>query len=103
MTGDQPIGREDELAAITAFVQAAPAGPAGMVLSGSAGIGKTILWLQGVSLAGAAGVDVLTSRPDRRDGFAYAALADLLTTLRACGRPAPGSPAPGVGGRIAAR
>ena len=51
MTGDQPIGREDELAAITAFVQAAPAGPAGMVLSGSAGIGKTILWLQGVSLA----------------------------------------------------
>ena len=79
MTGDQPIGREDELAAITAFVQTAPAGPAGMVLSGSAGIGKTILWLQGVSLAAAAGADVLTSRPRQAETtFAYAALADLL-------------------------
>ena len=79
MTGDQPIGREDELAAITTFVQTAPAGPAGMVLSGSAGIGKTTLWLQGVSLAAAAGAAVLTSRPRQAETtFAYAALADLL-------------------------
>ncbi len=79
MTGDQPIGREDELAAIMSFVQAAPTGPAGMVISGSAGIGKTILWLQGVSIAGAAGTDVLTSRPRQAEtAFAFAALADLL-------------------------
>ena len=75
MTGDQPIGRERELATMMAFVGAAPAGPAGLILSGSAGIGKTTLWLQGISLGAAAGLDVLTSRPRQAETtFAYAAL-----------------------------
>jgi hypothetical protein len=41
------IGREAELHAVAAFLDALAAGPAGLLLEGEAGIGKTTLWLGG--------------------------------------------------------
>jgi DNA-binding CsgD family transcriptional regulator len=38
------VGRDEELRSIEAFLERVEMGPAGLVLSGEAGIGKTILW-----------------------------------------------------------
>ncbi len=46
------IGREEELDSIRAFLAEVEHGPAALVLSGEAGIGKTILWEAGVEEAG---------------------------------------------------
>jgi hypothetical protein len=35
------LGRDREMAAVAAFLDAVPSGPAGLVLEGAAGIGKT--------------------------------------------------------------
>jgi DNA-binding CsgD family transcriptional regulator len=51
MPGAAAIGREDELDAIRAFLGRVEDGPAALVLSGEAGIGKTILWEKGVEEA----------------------------------------------------
>ena len=45
------IGRDQELAAIEGFLAEVEQGPAALVLSGEAGIGKTILWEAGVEEA----------------------------------------------------
>jgi hypothetical protein len=42
------IGRDAELEFVQAFLDEVGGGPAGLVLSGEAGIGKTILWQAGV-------------------------------------------------------
>src|SRR5216684_1381733 len=57
------IGREQELAKVDAFIDAAGRAPRGLVLEGEAGIGKSTLWREGVEHARARGVRVLTSRP----------------------------------------
>ncbi len=59
------VGREEELAALHAFVGDVPEGPAALVLEGEAGIGKSTLWLAGVEHARANG-DCASSRPDRQ-------------------------------------
>ena len=46
------VGREQELAAIDAFLDAPPGGPAALLVEGEAGIGKTTLWLAAVQAAG---------------------------------------------------
>jgi predicted ATPase len=45
------IDRENELAAIRALLDEVSQGPAALVLSGEAGIGKTLLWRVGVARA----------------------------------------------------
>ena len=49
------IGRDEELAAIDAFLTEVAQGPRALVLSGEPGIGKTILWEIGVADAGRRG------------------------------------------------
>ena len=45
------IGRDEELGAVRAFILGVGDGPGALVLSGEAGIGKTILWEAGVEEA----------------------------------------------------
>lgn len=72
------LGREDQLAALAAFIDAA-APPALLVVEGVAGMGKTTLWREGVALARDRGMTVLACRPGAAEtGFSYAALGDLL-------------------------
>ena len=62
------IGRDEELGAVEAFLADVEQGPAALVLSGEAGIGKTILWEAGVEQAAERFGCVLTieaSRPRR--------------------------------------
>lgn len=73
------VGREAELQRIAAFLDAAAAGPAALVLAGEAGIGKTTLWEAGLDAARARGCHVLVSRPaESETALSYAGLADLL-------------------------
>jgi DNA-binding CsgD family transcriptional regulator len=73
------IGREAELKALERLLDAMPAAPAGVVVEGEPGIGKTILWLEGVRAAAARGYRVLEARPaESETQLPYAALADLV-------------------------
>ncbi len=72
------VGRSEELQAVTAFAQNAATGPALLLLTGEAGIGKTTLWLNAVQTA-RTGRIVLSSRPVEQDAETpYGGLADLL-------------------------
>src|ERR1700733_12785477 len=51
MTVASLIGRDDAVGAIRAFLGAVERGPAALVLSGEAGIGKTVLWEEGLAMA----------------------------------------------------
>jgi DNA-binding CsgD family transcriptional regulator len=73
------VGREDEVAALHAFFDGAGEGPASIVLTGDAGIGKSTLWLAGVEAARERSPLVLAARPaEAEQGFAHAGLGDLL-------------------------
>jgi DNA-binding CsgD family transcriptional regulator len=73
------VGREEELASIRAFIEAEQATPAGLVLEGEAGIGKSTLWLAGAEHARAQGLTVLSSRPAEAEReLAYVGLSDLF-------------------------
>ena len=73
------IGRDEELAAIRAFLDSLGEGPAALVLAGEAGIGKTTLWRAGVAAARERGVRVLTASPAETEAkLSFTALADLL-------------------------
>ena len=61
------VGRERDLASVQAFVGREAGGAAGLVLEGEAGIGKSTLWLEGVTAARARGVLVLSSRPSEAE------------------------------------
>ena len=72
------VGREEELAAITAFVAAADR-PRSLLLAGDPGMGKTTLWRAGVEHADAQGHAVLAARPLQAEAkLAYGGLGDLL-------------------------
>jgi DNA-binding CsgD family transcriptional regulator len=74
------IGRRDELLALEAFLEAAPAGGHAMLLEGDAGVGKTVLWEEALRLAGTREFHVLRSRPSPAEAqVAFAALGDLLS------------------------
>ena len=71
-----------ESAAVSAFLSAATTGPAGLVVSGEAGIGKTNLWLSACQEASARGFRELSARGDPGEvRMAFAALADLLADI----------------------
>jgi DNA-binding CsgD family transcriptional regulator len=73
------VGRDRELAAVTAFADALPSGPSGLLLEGAAGIGKSTLWEAGVAAAAARSYVVLSSRPAESEaGLSFAALGDLM-------------------------
>jgi DNA-binding CsgD family transcriptional regulator len=64
------------------FVSALPEGPSGAVLEGTAGIGKTTLWLEALSMAERAGSRTLSTRGSEAEaGWAYAGLGDVLAGL----------------------
>jgi ATP/maltotriose-dependent transcriptional regulator MalT len=90
---DAIIGREEELDAIQAFLAEAEQGPAALVLSGEAGIGKTILLETGVEEAADRFGRVLTCRGiEAEASFAFAGLSELLAGV--VGEVAPGLVAP---------
>ena len=73
------IGREEELAALAAFLDDVPVGPAQLVLVGEAGVGKTTLWCAGADEARERGYRVLETRPAEAEArLAFAGLGDLL-------------------------
>jgi DNA-binding CsgD family transcriptional regulator len=76
MSAGQVVGREAELAAIRSLVSLSRGG---VVLTGEAGIGKTVLWELGVEFAADSGSLVLRHQSVRAEtGFAFSGLADLL-------------------------
>ncbi|HEY2887951.1 MAG TPA: ATP-binding protein, partial [Candidatus Limnocylindrales bacterium] len=73
------IGRDAELDEVARWLDLIADGPAALVVSGEAGIGKSALWDVATSQAGAQGVRVLVSRPVEAElRLGYAALGDLL-------------------------
>jgi DNA-binding CsgD family transcriptional regulator len=73
------VGRDCELAAVAAFIDAVPSGPCGLLLEGEAGIGKTTVWGAGVDLAAGRAHTVLSCRPTESEAaLSFAALGDLL-------------------------
>jgi len=73
------LGRENELAVLRRLLERAETTPAGLLLEGEAGIGKTMLWREGIALAEARGFRVLTCEAAPTETpLAYAGLGDLL-------------------------
>ena len=75
---EQVVGRQVELAALSAFVTAD--GPSrALVLAGGPGIGKTTLWEAGIEIAREHGSRVLVARPSGAEArLAFAGLIDLF-------------------------
>src|SRR6476620_8901502 len=73
------IGRRDELLALEALLESAPAGGQALLLEGDAGIGQTALWREALRLAGRRDFLVLRSCPTQSEAqVAFAAVGDLL-------------------------
>ncbi|MEO8247518.1 MAG: LuxR family transcriptional regulator [Chloroflexota bacterium] len=73
------VGRDTELVAIARHLDRLASGPAGIVIGGEAGIGKTSLWSATVDACGARGIRVLVARPVAAElSLGHAALGDLL-------------------------
>jgi hypothetical protein len=74
------VGRHAELLAVREALAAAP--PAGIVLEGEPGIGKTALWQAAVAEGVEGGMRLLSARPAEAEStLSHAALADLLSPL----------------------
>jgi DNA-binding CsgD family transcriptional regulator len=72
------VGREDELAAISDFLDA-DGPPCAVVVEGEPGIGKTTVWLAATEQAESRGLRVLRARPAESESrLAFSTLADLL-------------------------
>jgi AAA ATPase-like protein len=73
------VGRQEQLLALEAFLEAAPAGGQALLLGGDAGIGKTVLWQEALRVASTRDFRVLRSRPTQSEAqVALAAIGDLL-------------------------
>jgi DNA-binding CsgD family transcriptional regulator len=73
------IGRDAELDFVEGFLDEVGGGPTGLVLSGEAGIGKTVLWRVGVEHARGRFAHVLTCRGTEAEAaFSFAGLSELL-------------------------
>ena len=73
------VGREAELASLSAFIDETEGGAAALVLEGEAGVGKSTLWGAAVEHARVRGLTVLSSRPAEAErGLGNVGLGDLL-------------------------
>ncbi len=73
------VGREEEVATITTFLEANRRLPRALLIAGEAGIGKTTLWREAVSLALERSYRVLTAAPVAVEALlSLAGLGDLL-------------------------
>ncbi|MCV7423316.1 AAA family ATPase [Mycobacterium yunnanensis] len=78
------MGRQSETHAVEEFLVADRTAPAGLLVEGAPGLGKTTLWLAGVDTARERGYRVLAARPaEAESALAYSALADLLNGVDA--------------------
>src|SRR5262245_13347978 len=76
------IGRDEALGAIRAFLAAFERGPMALVLSGEAGIGKTILWEESVAEAAQRCERVLVCRGiEAEASLSFSGLSDLLSDV----------------------
>lgn len=73
------IGREYEARAIARFVARVPSGPAGLLVEGEPGIGKTTVMLETIRAANDQRYQVLVARPAEAEAdLSFAALGDLV-------------------------
>lgn len=80
-TAEEVVGRDDALDAVRRVLETARRGPAGLVLEGEPGIGKTSVWRAGLDTAGE-GFEALVARPaESESALPYVALGDLLGRL----------------------
>ncbi|TMM10122.1 MAG: hypothetical protein E6F98_13290 [Actinobacteria bacterium] len=78
MTGEV-VGRERELQFVGAFFDGSIESPAGLVLEGEPGIGKSTLWLAAVTMARERGFVALVACPAQAErGLAHVGLGDLF-------------------------
>jgi DNA-binding CsgD family transcriptional regulator len=77
------IGRDDELGSLFAFLDGVEDGPCALVLSGDAGIGKTVLWEEAVERArtGQAGTVLAHRSAEAEASLSFAGLSDLVTPV----------------------
>lgn len=76
------IGRDEELAAIGAFLDAVCHGPRALVFAGEAGMGKTLLWEAGVAQAKRRVGRVLSCRgAEAEASLSFAALSELFGSV----------------------
>jgi hypothetical protein len=76
------IGRDSELALIDEMLATIRAGPAALVFTGDAGIGKTVLWDAGLGRARTAGCSILSCRcAEGEAALAFGALTDLVAPV----------------------
>jgi DNA-binding CsgD family transcriptional regulator len=79
---DEVVGRDADLRAASAFLQAVAVGPAGLIFAGEPGIGKTTLWNHVIGQAHVRSMAVLSARPVAAEArLAFAVLTDLLGTV----------------------
>jgi DNA-binding CsgD family transcriptional regulator len=72
-------GRDRELEAASAFLEAIARGSTAVVFAGEPGIGKTTVWEETITLARGKGYLTVCARPAEAEaGLAFAALADLF-------------------------
>jgi DNA-binding CsgD family transcriptional regulator len=80
--GVEVVGRDAELSSVDGFLDRAADGPAGLVLEGEPGIGKSTLWLAAVAAARRRDLIVLSSRPAEAErGLAHVGLGDLFDNV----------------------
>jgi DNA-binding CsgD family transcriptional regulator/tetratricopeptide (TPR) repeat protein len=82
--GQATVARSAESRAAVEFLNRVVTEPAGLVLVGEAGIGKTTVWLAAVNRAREMGFRVLSARTAEAESvLAYTAIADLLADVDA--------------------
>ena len=73
------VGRDADLAALTAFLAGISGGASALVLEGDAGMGKTTLWRAAVDEAERGGLVVLRAQPaESETALSFSGLGDLL-------------------------
>src|SRR5919206_2904794 len=76
------VGRQEALTAIERFLGEARERYVALVVEGEPGIGKTVLWREGVRRGGENGFRVVSAQPTQAEAkLGYAALADLVGSV----------------------
>ena len=82
MAGAELLGRTEEQAAIERLLERASSAPAGLLLDGEAGIGKTTVWRRGIALAHERGFRVLACvAAPTETPLSFTGLGDLLDEM----------------------